>query len=375
MLNGCRAARRAGARRDRRDRAAAASDGWLSSDCRPRRRPAAAAAVVIALAISQVLVKGIQNESAFPGHPAAPASPAVEAGPGGVPRYYVALGKSNRIVAGDSVTGKLLATLAVPVREGFTNIFMGTTAAADRTFAVTVRELSVSGPATGGLLTDGKIVWKAPHQQVPRFLLAACTNSPAQLGTQYHLISADGTTFGCPAITGPGTDPNLSFLTYPLAAGVAVIATPRIDYQITNMTKRGVSQQQILWISPSGDAVVGAWTTCAKGTLADAPNGLHVGVMSHGKFTPLRFPPGVAAKFRRNGLGRRLHDALLDGVTHKALLSTADDQADPAVPVPQQRLAQARAAETRYPGNGAVSAQIACAHAAGAAYPPVSACP
>jgi ribosomal protein S18 acetylase RimI-like enzyme len=40
---------------------------------------------------------------------------------------------------------------------------------------------------------------------------------------------------------------------------------------------------------------------------------------------------GVAPKYRRHGLGRRLHDALLDGVGRKALLSTADDPADPAV--------------------------------------------
>jgi hypothetical protein len=40
------------------------------------------------------------------------------------------------------------------------------------------------------------------------------------------------------------------------------------------------------------DAVVGAWTTYAAGTLEDAANGLHIGVMSNGKFTPLRFTPG-----------------------------------------------------------------------------------
>jgi ribosomal protein S18 acetylase RimI-like enzyme len=40
---------------------------------------------------------------------------------------------------------------------------------------------------------------------------------------------------------------------------------------------------------------------------------------------------GVAPEYRRRGLGRRLHDALLDGVTQKALLSTADDPADRAV--------------------------------------------
>jgi ribosomal protein S18 acetylase RimI-like enzyme len=39
----------------------------------------------------------------------------------------------------------------------------------------------------------------------------------------------------------------------------------------------------------------------------------------------------VAPKYRRHGLGRRLHDSLLEGVSRKALLSTTDDLADPAV--------------------------------------------
>lgn len=39
----------------------------------------------------------------------------------------------------------------------------------------------------------------------------------------------------------------------------------------------------------------------------------------------------VAPYHRRHGLGRRLHDTLLDGVRRPALLSTRDDPADPAV--------------------------------------------
>jgi ribosomal protein S18 acetylase RimI-like enzyme len=39
----------------------------------------------------------------------------------------------------------------------------------------------------------------------------------------------------------------------------------------------------------------------------------------------------VAPKHRRQGIGRRLHDTLLDGVSQRALLSTTDDLADPAV--------------------------------------------
>ena len=40
---------------------------------------------------------------------------------------------------------------------------------------------------------------------------------------------------------------------------------------------------------------------------------------------------GVAPEYRRRGLGRRLHDTLLDDVDRKALLSTTADPADPAV--------------------------------------------
>jgi hypothetical protein len=155
----------------------------------------------------------------------------------------------------------------------------------------TVRELNVAGPSSGDLLADGRVVWNVQTGS-SQTLLQACAKPPNALGTPYHLISADGTAFGCTAVTGPGTDPNLSFLTYPLATGTAVAGQARTDYQVTQMTKKGVSTLQVLWISPSGDAIVGAWTIYAKGTLEDAPNGLHIGVMNDGKFTPLRFPPG-----------------------------------------------------------------------------------
>ena len=39
----------------------------------------------------------------------------------------------------------------------------------------------------------------------------------------------------------------------------------------------------------------------------------------------------VAPKYRCHGLGRRLHDTLLDGISQRALLSTTDDPADAAV--------------------------------------------
>jgi hypothetical protein len=402
--------------------------------------PLTAAAAVVALAISLVLVKGAQNDSVVSSNPTGSASTVVPTGPGGVPRYYAALTSNNGLVVGDSVAGKTLATFAPPARKSFKTSFRSITAADDdltfvvsastyptasiqapnglekatgtitwyvvrlapgtahpasltllpirpqtvhgsgelvytatavsgsgqelavtgftasgglavRVFSVAtgqplhewttndpsltlansyttgldgvsltwidgdrvvavntasataqsksrnpflgfgakniVRELNVTGPSSGDLLADSKVVWDVQTWEYPVTLLQACTG-----GRSAQFISADGTTFGCAAVTGPGTDPNLSFLTYPLTTGPTVAKQARIDYQVTQMAKKGVSMDQALWISPSGDAVAGAWTTYAAGTLEDAANGLHIGVMSNGKFTPLRFPPG-----------------------------------------------------------------------------------
>jgi hypothetical protein len=403
--------------------------------------PLTAAAAVVALAISLVLVKGVQNDSVVSSNPTASASTVVPTGPGGVPRYYAALTQNNGVVVGDSVSGKTLATFAPPARKSLKTSFRSITAANDdQTFVVSastyptasievpngivkatgtitwyvvrlapgtahpasltllpikpqtvhgsselvdtatavsgsgkelavtgftasgglavrvfsvatgqllhewttndpsltlassytkgldgvsltwidgdrlvavdtasataqsksknpflgfgskniVRELSVTGLSSGGLLADSKVVWDVQTWEYPVTLLQACTGGRG--ASQF--ISADGTTFGCAAVTGPGTDPNLSFLTYPLTTGPTVAKQARIAYQVTQMAKKGISTDQALWVSPSGDAVVGSWTTYAAGTLEDAPDGLHIGVMSNGKFTPLRFPPG-----------------------------------------------------------------------------------
>lgn len=59
--------------------------------------------------------------------------------------------------------------------------------------------------------------------------------------------------------------------------------------------KKFAAYAQVLWISPSGGTVAGQWATLAQGADHFAPDGLHVGAMSHGKFTPLRFPPGFSS--------------------------------------------------------------------------------
>jgi hypothetical protein len=113
---------------------------------RPRRwwswgAPLIAAAVVVALAVSLVLVKDIQNGGAVPEHPAT----ATPSGPDGAPRYYAALkpvslsrqaqlnGVQEAVYVSDSVTGKTLATFKPPARTTFQSI---SAAADDRTFVV-----------------------------------------------------------------------------------------------------------------------------------------------------------------------------------------------------------------------------------------------
>ena len=67
------------------------------------------------------------------------------------------------------------------------------------------------------------------------------------------------------------------------------------------------------------------WADLAAGALPSRVADEWVG--GHFEFVEL----AVLLKHRRHGLGRRLHDTLIDGVGQKALLSTTDDPTDPAV--------------------------------------------
>ena len=104
--------------------------GWWSWGA-----PLTAAAVVVVLAIALVIVKDMPNGGGVP------QQPTTSTGPGGVPRYYVALdavrGRTSRrngiVVVGDSLTGKTLATFTPPARKIFGSV---TAAADDRTFVV-----------------------------------------------------------------------------------------------------------------------------------------------------------------------------------------------------------------------------------------------
>jgi hypothetical protein len=125
--------------------------------------PLTAAAVVVALAIALVVIKDIPNGGAVS------PSPTASTGPGGAPRYYVAIttfsgsvqivaGKEkdtvrNGIVVGDSVTGARLAKIPAPADVTFVSV---TAAADDRTFvvfALTSSTGSLGLPQKGATLT------------------------------------------------------------------------------------------------------------------------------------------------------------------------------------------------------------------------------
>jgi hypothetical protein len=111
--------------------------------------PLAAAATVVALAISLVLIKGVQNASVVPSNGATSNS----AGPDAVPRYYVALQRFPKnnggvapadIVVGDALTGQTLATFAPPAHANFWSV---SAAADNRTFVVEALTPANSGEA------------------------------------------------------------------------------------------------------------------------------------------------------------------------------------------------------------------------------------
>jgi hypothetical protein len=165
----------------------------------------------------------------------------------------------------------------------------------DKQFAATdsiMRELPLAGPVNGDLVADGKVVFNVKTVKNPLTAVQQCVE-PAVGGPV--LISADGKTFSCTTAGGsPGVD-HLSFHTYPLAASTTATAPGTIDYQVT-FQKKGTYIAiipEVLWTSPTGGTVIGAMIPYQGSPFAVA-RGLRIGVMSQGKFTPLRVPASIA---------------------------------------------------------------------------------
>ena len=97
----------------------------------------------------------------------------------------------------------------------------------------------------------------------------------------------------CTTEGGWGAADHLSFRTYPLTAATTAATPGRIDYQVTFQDK-GRYSPQVLWTSSSGNTLIGVLMPYPD-TPAAVASGLRTGVISHGSFTPLRIPAGLAA--------------------------------------------------------------------------------
>ena len=159
----------------------------------------------------------------------------------------------------------------------------------------TVRTLNVDGPPNGDLRADSKVSWTTPA--APQTATAGDTQLVAcgilLLDRVPPVISADGKTASCAATSqASGTSAirwTETFSTYRIGAGTTAADQGTVAYQVTRQetASSGVSGGgEVLWVSPSGGTLIGVWGVAA----ANGSVPFHAGVISHGTFTPLRFP-------------------------------------------------------------------------------------
>lgn len=136
----------------------------------------------------------------------------------------------------------------------------------------TVRRLDVGGPAGRALIADGTVQWETPGGGADT--CGYYLNWPP-------VISADGKTLSC--VTDDGV-----FVTYPLTAAAMRAGPGRVDFS----AEKGEIVNTVLWASPSGDTIIAEWGDSAGLPVQSNGRGIEIGVISHGKSAPLRFPPG-----------------------------------------------------------------------------------
>ena len=143
--------------------------------------------------------------------------------------------------------------------------------------AGTLRSLKVAGPARGDLLADSTAIWSGPLPE------SAPLTSCFSIDAWPQQISADGKTISC-VQSGRSRS---AFVTDQLTAGGTAAGRDRIDYQLTNSK---VTDAEVLWTNPSGDTLVGVWSTDFS---LGQPSALNFGVISHGTLTPLQLPSSL----------------------------------------------------------------------------------
>lgn len=149
----------------------------------------------------------------------------------------------------------------------------------------TVREWPAAGPS-GDLAAVSRVAWTVRATKNPLTTVQNCV----QPASGPVVISDNGQVFSCTTAGGWGPVGHLSFHTYPLAATTTATAKGRADYDVTMQKARYIPA--VAWSSASGDALIGALIPY-QGDAAAVADGLRVGVISHGRFTPLRLPASV----------------------------------------------------------------------------------
>lgn len=195
-------------------------------------------------------------------------------------------------VVGSSMAGVPAGTPALTWIDGDRALALATSFDKSNKVTGTVRRLNVSGPASGSLMADSAVIWSG----------ALSWGGPATCFTPGNwppLISADGDAITCTTFTttAGGAD-RIGFITQPLAAGVTAASPARLDYQVTwppRLVSRLINpggDAGVLWVSPSAGTLI---VKSVPGGNLSPPKDAYFGVVSDGKYTPLRIPESLAA--------------------------------------------------------------------------------
>lgn len=168
--------------------------------------------------------------------------------------------------------------------DGDRALALATSTQVSSTVTGTIRRLDLSGPASGDL-KNAPVTWTGTLSWNDFGSCFAISAWPPQL-------SANGKALTCLTINMPQKSPgSLGFGTAPLTARTPASVKPTISYRagIPPENKTGGVAASILWVSPSAGTLIVEWEP--GGNLS--PHKQYFGVVSHGKFTPLRIPASL----------------------------------------------------------------------------------
>jgi hypothetical protein len=227
------------ARRARRPRT------WLA--------PLTAAAAVIALAISLVIVRDVPN-----GHVVPPAGPAPTVD--GLPPYYVTFDAHGNLVVGETVTGARLAAVPPPAGVPFAGV---SAAADDRTFVV---DTAPDAGSSSDALTPR--VWYllriAPGAANPARLTRLSIAMPSGAGIAAMALSRSGRELAIGTVRNwlkPGQTWQLRIYSVPAGKLLRTWTTrSQSVFAIAGASLRDLNRWELTWVNGDRDIAFGSFT-------------------------------------------------------------------------------------------------------------------